>query len=181
MPENLGAHVLRTTLRELRLLKTLGEKAMAQLSDGEFFTTIDSESNSAAIIVKHLAGNMRSRWTNFLTADGEKADRHRDDEFVIGPQTTRADVMQWWEEGWRVTFGAIEPLGPDDLMRTVVIRQEPHTVLEAVSRQVAHYAGHIGQMVFLAKHLRSSAWQTLSIPRGQSEAFNRKMRDLGRG
>jgi hypothetical protein len=175
MPENLGAHVLRTALTELHQLKTPGEKAMAQLSDEEFFATIDPESNSLAIVVKHLAGNMRSRWTDFLTSDGEKPDRHRDDEFVIGPKTTRADVMKWWEEGWRVTVGAIEPLGPDDLMRTVLIRQERHTVFEAVSRQVTHYAGHIGQMVFLAKHLRSSAWQSLSIPRGKSEEFNRRM------
>lgn len=175
MPENLGAHVLRTALTELHQLKSLGEKAMTQLTDEEFFTTIDPESNSVAIIVKHLSGNMRSRWTGLLTSDGEKPDRHRDDEFVIGPKTTRADVMKRWEDGWRVTFGAIGPLGPDDLMRTVLIRQEPHTVFEAVSRQLTHYAGHIGQMVFLAKHLRSSTWQTLSIPRGQSEAFNRRM------
>ena len=177
MSEDIETHVLRTAIQELRLIKTLGEKAMAQLSDAEFLRTIDPESNSVAIIVKHLAGNMRSRWTSFLTSDGEKPDRHRDDEFVIGPQTTRADVLAWWEEGWRVTFAALESLQPDDLIRTVLIRQEPHSVVQAVSRQITHYAGHIGQMVFLAKHLRSSAWQTLSIPRGQSEEFNRKMRE----
>ena len=104
MPENLGTHVLRTTLKEFRQIKTLGDKAMAQLDEREFFTAIDPESNSIAVIVKHLAGNMRSRWSDFLASDGEKPDRHRDDEFIVGPRTTRADVTRWWEEGWRVTL-----------------------------------------------------------------------------
>jgi hypothetical protein len=177
MSEPLGSHFLRTFLTEFRKLKSYGEKAMAQLQDDEFFTTIDLESNSVAVIVKHIAGNMRSRWIGFLTSDGEKPDRHRDDEFVIGPATTRADVMHWWDEGWRVTLQALEPLTPDDLQRTVLIRGESHTVVEAVMRQLTHYAAHIGQVVFLAKHLRSTAWQTLSIPRGKSEEFNRAMRD----
>jgi hypothetical protein len=178
MPDDLGTHLLRTFLKDLRLLKSLGDKAMAQLSDPELFTVIDPESNSIAVIVKHIAGNMRSRWTDFLRSDGEKPDRHRDGEFEIGPGTTRADVLRWWEEGWGVTFAAIEPLGAGDLMRTVLIRHEPHSVVEAISRQIAHYGEHVGQIIFLAKHLRSSAWQTLSIPRGQSEEFNRRMRDL---
>jgi hypothetical protein len=179
MSDDLGPHVLRTALKELRQLKTLGDKAMAQLSDQEFFTALDPESNSIAVIVKHLAGNMRSRWTNFLASDGEKADRHRDDEFVVGPQTTRAEVMRWWEDGWRVTFGAIEPLGPADLMRTVLIRHEPYTVVEAIARQLWHYGEHVGQIIFLAKHLRSGEWRTLSIPRGKSEEFNKMMRERG--
>ena len=174
MSDDLGAHVLRTFLNDLRRLKSLGDKAMAQLSDAEFFSVIDPESNSIAVIVKHVAGNMRSRWTDFLTRDGEKPDRQRDGEFEIGPGTARADVMRWWEEGWRLTFGAIEPLGPGDLPRTVLIRLEPHTVVEAISRQLAHYGEHVGQIVFLAKHLRSSEWRTLSIPRGKSEEFNRR-------
>ncbi len=165
MPENLGTHVLRTTLKEFRQLKALGDKAMAQIKDDEFFATVDPEANSIAAIVKHVAGNMRSRWTDFLMSDGEKPDRHRDDEFEIGPETTRADVMRWWEDGWRVTFGALEPLGVDDLMRTVLIRREPHTVVQAMCRQLTHYGEHVGQIVFLAKHLRSSEWQSLSIPR----------------
>ncbi len=177
MPESLGAQLLGAILGELRRLKTLGERAMAQLADQEIFTTIDPESNSVAILVKHLAGNMRSRWTDVLTTDGEKPDRRRDDEFVIAPGTTRADVMGWWEDGWRVALGAIAALSPDDLTRTVHIRGEPHTVVEALHRQLAHCAGHVGQIVFLAKHLRAGAWQTLSIPRGQSAAFAR----TGRG
>ncbi len=177
MSEDLGALVLRTCLKELRQIKALGDKAMAQLADPEFFAALDPESNSVAVIVKHMAGNMRSRWTDFLTSDGEKPDRLRDGEFELGPGTTRAEVMRWWEDGWRVTFGAIEPLGADDLPRTVLIRREPHTVVEAIARQIVHYGEHVGQIVFLAKHLRSSQWQSLSIPRGKSEEFNAKMRE----
>ena len=144
---------------------------MAQLKDEEFFFTLDPESNSVAILVKHLAGNMRSRFTDFLTSDGEKPDRFRDREFELNSATTRADVMRWWEEGWACVFGALAPLQPQDVMRTITIRNEPHTVLQAVNRQIAHYAQHIGQIVFLAKHIRSSDWKTLSIPRGKSEEF----------
>ena len=144
---------------------------MAQLKDEEFFFTLDPESNSVAILVKHLAGNMRSRFTDFLTSDGEKPDRFRDREFEVNSATTRADVMRWWEEGWACVFGALAPLQPEDVMRTITIRNEPHTVLQAVNRQIAHYAQHIGQIVFLAKHIRSSDWKTLSIPRGKSEEF----------
>jgi hypothetical protein len=174
MPDDLGARVLGTLIAELRRIKALGDRAMAQLSDADLFAAIDPESNSVAVIVKHLAGNMRSRWTHFLTSDGEKPDRRRDEEFEIGAGATRADVLRWWEEGWRATFGAIEPLGGGDLLRTVRIRQEPHTVIEAIARQFAHYGAHVGQIVFLAKHLRSSQWQSLSIPRGKSEEFNRR-------
>ena len=144
---------------------------MAQLKDEEFFFTLDPESNSVAILVKHLAGNMRSRFTDFLNSDGEKPDRFRDREFELNSATTRADVMRWWEEGWACVFGALAPLQPEDVMRTITIRNEPHTVLQAVNRQIAHYAQHIGQIVFLAKHIRSSDWNTLSIPRGKSEEF----------
>jgi hypothetical protein len=148
---------------------------MAQLRDDELFITLDAESNSVAVIVKHMAGNMRSRFTDFLTTDGEKPDRHRDQEFEVTATTTRSEVMTWWEEGWTRMFGAIEALEPEDLMRTVAIRGEPHTVLQAINRQIAHYAQHIGQIVFLAKHLRSSEWKTLSIPRGKSEELSTKL------
>jgi hypothetical protein len=179
MEEELGRHYLADALKVFRSYKQLAERAVAQLSDEELFAAIDAESNSVAVIVKHLAGNMRSRWTDFLTSDGEKPDRDRDSEFVIDGQTSREDVMRWWEEGWRVVFGAVEPLRPEDLMRRVPIRGEPHTVVEAINRQLAHYAQHVGQIVFLAKHLRSSDWQTLSIARGQSAKFNASMGQRG--
>jgi hypothetical protein len=153
--------------------KRMGEGAMAQLGDHEFFLTLEPESNSVAILVKHLAGNMRSRFTNFLTTDGEKADRFRDCEFEVTAATTPAEVMKWWEEGWACVLRAIEALKPEDVMHTVTIRGEPHTVLQAINRQIAHYAAHIGQIVFLAKHLRSSEWKTLTIPRGKSEEFKK--------
>ena len=167
----LAKHYLEEAQRQLRGHKRMGEGAMAQLKDEEFFFTLDPESNSVAILVKHLAGNMRSRFTDFLNSDGEKPDRFRDREFELNSATTRADVMRWWEEGWACVFGALAPLQPQDVMRTITIRNEPHTVLQAVNRQIAHYAQHIGQIVFLAKHIRSSDWKTLSIPRGKSEEF----------
>ena len=169
-----ATHYLEEARRQLRGHKRMGEGAMSQLGDQDFFVTIDPEANSVAILVKHLAGNMRSRFTDFLTSDGEKPDRFRDGEFELGPATTRGEVMTWWEEGWSSVFGAIDPLKPEDVMRTVTIRGEPHTVLQAINRQIAHYAQHIGQIVFLAKHLRSREWRTLSIPRGKSEEFNQK-------
>jgi hypothetical protein len=176
MEEDLGRHYLADALKIFRNNKRLGERAIEQLPDEELFVAIDAESNSVAVIVKHLAGNMRSRWTDFLTTDGEKPGRDRDSEFVIDENTSRADVLGWWEEGWRVVFESIEPLRPEDLLRRVSIRGEPHTVVEAINRQMAHYAQHVGQIVFLAKHLRSSGWQTLSIARGQSSAFNEPLR-----
>jgi hypothetical protein len=129
---------------------------------------LDPESNSIAILIKHVSGNMRSRFTDFLTADGEKPDRHRDQEFELSDKTTRAELMSWWENGWNVVFSALDSLTPDDVMRTIYIRQEPHTVVQALNRAMAHYATHLGQMVFLAKH-RSTEWKTLSVPRGKSE------------
>lgn len=173
MSIDLSAHYIEEARRQMRGYKRMGEGAMAQLRDNDFFLTLDPESNSVAILVKHLAGNMRSRFTDFLTSDGEKPDRFRDREFEVSGATTRADVMRWWDEGWACVLGAIEALKPDDVMRTVTVRGEPHTVLQATNRQLAHYAGHIGQIVFLAKHLRSTAWNTLSIPRGKSEEFTK--------
>jgi hypothetical protein len=168
---DIDAHYLEEARRQFRGHKRMGENAMAQLRDEDFFVTIDPESNSVAILVKHLAGNMRSRFTDFLTSDGEKPDRFRDREFEITASTTRADVMKWWDDGWAIVLNAIESLKPEDVTRTVTIRGEPHTVLQAINRQIAHYAQHTGQIVFLAKHLRSSDWKTLSIPRGKSEEF----------
>lgn len=171
---DLAAHYLDEVRRQMRGYKRLAEGALAQLKDEEFFFTPDPEANSVAIIIKHLAGNMRSRFTGFLTTDGEKPDRHRDREFEINAGTTRADVMRWWEEGWACVFSAIEGLKPEDLLRTVTIRGEPHSVLQALNRQLAHYAYHGGQIVFLAKHLRVREWKSLSIPRGKSEEYNRR-------
>ena len=171
MPIDAASHYLEEASRQLRGHKRMGEAAMSQLSDQDFFVAVDPESNSVAVLVKHLSGNMRSRFTDFLTSDGEKPDRFRDREFEITPATTRAEVMQWWENGWAIVFGAIDPLNPEDVMRTITIRGEPHTVLQAINRQIAHYAQHIGQIVFLAKHLRSNEWKTLSIPRGKSEDY----------
>jgi hypothetical protein len=170
----LAQHYIEEIRRQFRGYKRLGDGALSQLKDEELFVTLDPEANSVAIIVKHLAGNMRSRFTDFLTTDGEKPDRHRDQEFELSSETTRADVLRWWESGWSCVFSAIAALKPEDVQRTVTIRGEPHTVLQAINRQVAHYAYHVGQIVFLAKHLRSKEWKSLSIPRGQSEEFNRK-------
>lgn len=175
MANDLAQHYLENIISEFRIMQKQGERAIAQLDAEQLFVTLDPESNSVAVLVKHLAGNMRSRWTDFLTSDGEKPDRQRDTEFLLDANTTRADVLQWWEQGWRCLFDALEALQPDDLWRTVVIRLEEHTVVQAINRQLTHYATHVGQIVFLAKHLKSSAWQTLSVPRGQSEQFNQKM------
>jgi len=173
MSSEVAEHYLDEAQRQLRGHMRMGEAAMAQLTEEDFFVTLDPESNSVAILVNHIAGNMRSRFTDFLTTDGEKPNRFRDREFEIHPGTTRADVMRWWDEGWAIVFSALESLQPEDLMRTVTIRGEPHTVLQAVNRQIAHYAQHLGQIVFLAKHLRWNHWKTLSIPRGKSEEFKR--------
>ena len=176
MTDSLAEHYLKDVVRVLRGQKKLADGAAAQVSDEEFFRAIDAESNSIALIMKHMAGNMRSRWTDFLTSDGEKPDRHRDSEFVVEGED-RAAITERWEAGWRTLFDTLESLRGVDPMRTVTIRREPHTVVEAVNRQLAHYGQHTGQIVFLAKHLKSSAWQTLSIPRGQSAAFNKKMEE----
>ncbi|HKA37637.1 MAG TPA: DUF1572 family protein [Thermoanaerobaculia bacterium] len=159
--------------RQFRGLKKAADRALAQVSDADFFAAIDPESNSIALIVKHLAGNMRSRFTDFLTSDGEKADRHRDSEFEVEPGDTRESLLARWEEGWKITAAAIEPLTPEDFDRTVPIRGEPHTLLRAINRQLVHYAYHVGQIVLLAKHFAGPKWQTLSIPRGKSEEVNK--------
>ena len=154
--------------------KKLGERAMAQCPDDALFASLDAESNSIAIVVKHLAGNMRSRWTGLLTTDGEKPDRNRDTEFEDAPKT-RAALTELWERGWKYVFDALEPLGDEDLVRTITIRTEPHSVMQAINRQVAHYSYHVGQIVYLAKHLAGNKWQTLTVPKKKSADFNRKV------
>jgi hypothetical protein len=163
---------VRDAIDVLRYYKKLAERAMEQSPDAGLCATLDAESNSIAIIVKHMAGNMRSRWTNFLTTDGEKPDRNRDSEFEAAPRT-RAEVMALWEAGWKVTFDALEPLTDADLGRTVKIRTEPHSVMQAINRQIAHYSYHIGQIVYLGKHFaaESGKWQALTVPRGKSAQF----------
>ena len=175
MSQSLGEHYLEDALRTFRNYKKLAERAFAQLGDEDFFRTIDEESNSIAINIKHMAGNMISRWTDFLTTDGEKPERNRDLEFEMLPNTTREEMLAYWEQGWTATFAAIEPLTPDDLMRTITIRGQAHTVVQAINRQLAHYAYHVGQIVYLAKHFKSSDWQSLSVPKNKSADFNAKM------
>jgi hypothetical protein len=165
---------LEDSLELFRYYKTLAERAMQQVSDEQLFTTLDSEANSIALIAKHMVGNMRSRWTDFLTTDGEKPDRNRDSEF-IQPPATREELMTRWEDGWMYVFRALEPLSDADLGRTVTIRGEAHSVMQAVNRQVAHYACHVGQIVFLAKHFSHENWQSLTIPRNRSAEFDQSV------
>ena len=162
---------LDDVLRQLRKYKQLAERALAQISREELFRALDPEGNSIALVMKHMAGNMRSRWTDFLTTDGEKPDRHRDTEFELEPGDSREAIFARWEAGWEVLFAAIEPLGPADLERTVAIRGEPHSVLQAIQRQLTHYAYHVGQIVLLAKHFAGPRWRSLSIPKGKSGEF----------
>ena len=170
---DLASHYLDEIRRQLRGYKRLGEGAIAQVKDDELLTTLDPEANSVAITIKHIAGNMRSRFADFLTSDGEKPDRHRDQEFEITPNLSRDELMRWWQTAWEHVFSSVGSLTPDDVMRTITIRGEPHTVVQALNRALAHYAYHIGQIVFLAKHFRSTEWKSLSIPRGKSEEYNR--------
>ena len=165
---------LKDSLAIFRQYKRLAEAAIAQLTDDQLCTTLDPEMNSVALIVKHMSGNMRSRWTDFLTTDGEKPTRNRDQEFCDGP-TDRTELMKTWEEGWSTLFNALEPLTEADLARTVTIRGEAHSVMQAINRQLAHYPYHCGQIVFLAKHLQSDNWQSLSVPRNRSAEFNQQV------
>ena len=164
---------IEDALAIFRQYKQLGEKAMAQVSDEQLFAVLDDEANSIAIIVKHISGNMRSRWTDFLTSDGEKPTRNRDSEFV-DPPATREALLQEWEHGWACVFSAIEPLTDADLPRTVTIRGEAHSVMQAINRQLAHYPMHVGQIILLAKHYAGAGWQTLSVARNRSVEYNQK-------
>jgi hypothetical protein len=174
MPHQLSTSYLRDSIGLFHYYKKLAERAMAQCPDECLFVTLDAESNSIAIIVKHMSGNMRSRWLDFLTTDGEKPDRNRDTEFET-PPASRRELIEMWERGWKYLFDALEPLTEADLTRTVTIRTEPHSVMQAINRQVAHYAHHVGQILFLAKNLtftKTGKWESLSVPRGKSAEIN---------
>ena len=165
-------HYLADSLLQLRKLKNLADKAIGQINDEQLFAVLDPEANSIAVIMKHMAGNMRSRWTDFLTSDGEKSNRDRDSEFVVEPGDSRAKIFSNWEEGWKSVFQAVSSLSPEDLGKTVRIRGEAHSVVEAINRQMIHYASHVGQIVLLAKHYAGANWKSLSIPRGRSKEFD---------
>src|SRR5215831_3728325 len=168
----LGDAYLKDIVRTYRMYQSLGEKAIAQVADdAALHVQIDPDSNSMAVIVKHVHGNLRSRFTDFLTADGEKPDRHRDEEFETPTPPSRAEILGWWSNGFRIVLAAIEAMGPADLERTIHIRQEPFLALEAINRSIAHTAYHTGQIVYVARHLSSGAWTSLSIPKGQSTGF----------
>lgn len=175
-PDALARHYLEESRRRFASIKKLADDAAAQLDDEEFFRSPGGASNSVAVIYKHVAGNLRSRWTDFLTSDGEKPDRDRESEFDASSED-RAALLARWEEGWSTLFGTLDGLAPTDLLRTVTIRREPHTVVEAVSRQLSHYAYHVGQIVFLAKHLKDGGWRYLSIAPGESVRFNVEMEE----
>ncbi len=172
MNELLANNYLIDSISSFRAYKKLADKAVEQLKGDEFFVTLDEEGNSVGVIMKHMAGNMLSRWMDFLTSDGEKPDRNRDMEFVITPDTSKDDVLNYWERGWQTLFDAVGPLKSGDLEKKVYIRGQEHSVVQAINRQMAHYAYHVGQIVFLAKHFRSSEWKSLSIPRNRSSQFN---------
>ncbi len=174
MPLKLTTSYIEDSLSLFRHYKKLAEGGMDQVTDDQLLTVLDPEMNSIAQTVKHMVGNMRSRWTDFLTSDGEKPDRNRDTEFVEPPRT-RAELIATWEHGWQLVFAALEPLSDFDLARIVEIRGEAHSVMQAINRQMAHYAYHCGQIVLLAKHFRHQDWRSLSVPRGQSDQFNRRV------
>lgn len=174
MKKTIIENYLTDAIATFRNYKSLAEKAIAQVSDEEFFCLIDEESNSIALIVKHIAGNQKSRFLDFLTSDGEKDFRDRDSEFVT-QNDTRESLMQFWEEGWQTLFDNLEPLTTKDFDKKITIRQQPHTICEAINRQLTHYAYHIGQITFLAKHFKSSEWKTLSVPKNKSAQFNQFM------
>jgi len=165
-------HYLQDSLLQMRKLKSLADKAIGQIEDEGLFAVMDPDANSIAVIMKHMAGNMRSRWTDFLTSDGEKPDRDRDSEFVLESGDTRAKIFSIWEEGWNHVFQVVSSLTPEDLGKTIQIRGEAHSVVEAINRQMTHYAAHVGQIVLLAKHYAGTSWQSLSTPRGKSREFD---------
>jgi hypothetical protein len=171
MPLEFTTSYLKDSADLLRFYKRLGDRAIEQAPEEALFAALDSESNSIAIIVKHMAGNMRSRWTDFLTSDGEKPDRNRDTEFEAPPQT-RAEMSAIWESNWKLVFDALATLVETDLSRTVHIRGEAHSVLQAINRQIGHYAYHVGQIVYLAKHFAGSKWNSLTVPRHKSAEYN---------
>lgn len=179
--DSIARHYLDDALLQLRKLKTQADKALGQIDEEQIFVMLDPEANSIAVVMKHVAGNMRSRWTDFLTTDGEKPDRDRDREFEPEPGDTRASITARWDEGWNLVFRAVSSLAPDDVLKSVAVRGEPHSVLEAINRQMTHYAAHVGQIVLLAKHLAGPNWKSLSIPRGKSKEFDVSKRGAAYG
>jgi hypothetical protein len=170
--DDLSTAFLADTLRSFRMYKQLGDAAIAQVrNDADLVATIDPGSNSIATIVKHIGGNLRSRFTDFLTTDGEKPDRDRDGEFELPTVPSRAEILQWWESGFGVALLALESLTPADLTRTVTIRREPFLVVEALNRLGTHLAYHVGQIVYVSRHLAGEQWASLSIPKGQSKQY----------
>ena len=169
--ENIVRNFHADAVQSFRNYKKLAERAMDQITDEEFFAAIDAEANSIAVVVKHIAGNLVSRWSDFLTTDGEKPTRDRDAEFEIRDDS-RTSLMEYWERGWQTLFENIEPLTVEDFSRTVTIRGQAHSIVEALNRQLTHYAYHIGQIVLLAKHFKSADWTSLSIPKNRSADFN---------
>lgn len=168
---------LENIIFEFNGLKSQAEKAMAQINDDQFFQHLDNEANSIALIVKHMAGNMVSRWTDFLISDGEKPNRKRDTEFEIHDIDERSSLMQRWENGWKICLDTISNLKPEDLEKTITIRSQPYTVYAAINRQLTHYGVHVGQIVLLAKHYQCENWKTLSVPKGKSEEHTKKMHE----
>src|SRR5437764_7825269 len=171
MSEEIIKNYHADAVQSFRNYKKLAERAVEQVSDEEFFAAIDGEANSIAIVVKHIAGNLISRWQDFLTTDGEKPDRNRDAEFEITDET-RESLMAFWERGWQTLFDNVEPLTAEDFSKKITIRGQPHTIVEAMNRQLTHYAYHVGQIVLLAKHFKSSEWKSLSVPKNRSADFN---------
>ena len=172
---NIGKEFLETTIKRFKEYKALGDKTFEQLNEEQLHLQPDEASNSIAIIIQHLHGNMLSRWTNFLTEDGEKESRKRDEEFEATP-STKEQLLMKWNEGWETLFDTLRSLAPDDLAKTITIRSQPLSVMDAINRQLAHYSYHVGQIVYVGKWLKGQDWQTLSIPKGGSQPFNEQMK-----
>lgn len=168
---SIGKEFLQTAIRRLKYYKDLGDKTFEQLNDEQFHYRPNEECNSIAIIVQHMTGNMLSRWTNFLTEDGEKEWRQRDEEFEMHGYN-KQQVIELWEKGWACLFAALAPLQEDDLLRTIYIRKEPLSVIDAINRQLAHYPYHVGQIIYIAKEVKDRTWKNLSVPKGHSTQYN---------
>jgi hypothetical protein len=169
---SVGALYLKDVIRQYRMYKGYVDKALPKVPDASLHTELDANSNSIAIVMKHVAGNLRSRFRDFLTADGEKPDRQRDTEFEMPDRASRGEILKWWEDAWAILFGSIEALTPDDLGRHITIRGEQYLVIEALNRSIAHTASHVGQIVYLARHFAGDSWTSLTIPKGQSAQFS---------
>lgn len=175
MPLQFTTSYLEDSIALFRYYKQLAERAIAQVTEEQMHAFLDEEANSMAIVMQHMAGNMRSRWTDLLTSDGEKPWRDRDSEFAAPPQSRNA-MMELWEDGWTCLFQSLTSLCEADLARKITIRGEPHSVMQAINRQMAHYGYHCGQIVLLAKHFQHESWQPLTVPKGKSAEFNAKVR-----